>query len=328
MKNFEYAAPRTEAEVLGLLSAAPGEVEILAGGTDLIGLMKKMVVTPNRVVNIMEVPTLKTIDELPDGGVSIGAAVTLDVLLDHPYLDVYPSIKQAIHGINSLQLQCQGTLGGEVCQRPQCWFYRNGMGLVSADVANGANRLHAIFGNGGPAKFVNNSRIAPALIALDAHLRVLGPSEKDERIVPVEEFFRVPKRNEDSILAIGPNQIVTHIILPPIQGRTCATYEVRHGEGPDYPLAAASAALTMDAYGTVRSAKVVLGQVAPTPWVSEEAARSLVGRRVNHDIAESAGLAAIARATPLSENEYKVQLAKVAVKRAILLAAGLETGGF
>src|SRR6185436_10131478 len=84
MKNFEYAAPRTEAEILGLLSATPGQVEILAGGTDLIGLMKKMVVTPDRVVNIMEVPSLKTIDELPDGSVSIGAAVTLDVLLEHP----------------------------------------------------------------------------------------------------------------------------------------------------------------------------------------------------------------------------------------------------
>ena len=328
MKNFEYAAPRTEVEILGLLSATPGQVEILAGGTDLVGLMKKMVVTPDRVVNIMEVPSLKTIDELPDGGVSIGAAVTLDVLLTHPYLDVYPSLKQAIHGINSMQLQSQGTLGGEVCQRPQCWFYRNGMGLLGADVANGANRLHAIFGNGGPAKFVNNSRIAPALIALDAKLRVIGPEEKDERLVPVEDFFRVPKREGESTLALAPNQFVTHVVLPPIAGRTCATYEVRHGEGPDYPLVAASAALRTDALGTVRSAKVVLGHVAPTPWVAEEAARAIVGRRVDHGSAELAGEAAVARATPLSENEYKVQLAKVAIKRVLLLAAGLETGGF
>lgn len=328
MKNFEYAAPRTEAEILSLLSAAPGQVEILAGGTDLVGLLKKMVVTPDRVVNIMEVPTLKSIDELPDGGVSIGAACTLDVILEHPYLDMYPAIKQAIHGISSLQLQSQGTLGGEVCQRPQCWFYRNGQGLVTADVAQGANRLHAIFGNAGPAKFVNGSRIAPALIALDAKLRVIGPTESDERLVPVEEFFRAPKREGDSLLALAPNQLVTHVVLPPIAGRTCATYEVRHGEGPDYPLAAASAALHLDAFGTVRAAKVVLGHVAPTPWVTDEAARTIVGRRIDHHLAESAGLAAVARATPLSENEYKVQLAKVAVKRAILLAAGLETGGF
>jgi xanthine dehydrogenase YagS FAD-binding subunit len=328
MKNFEYAAPRTEAEILGLLEATPGKVEILAGGTDLVGLMKKMVVTPDRVVNIMEVPTLKTIDELPDGSVSIGAAVTLDVILEHPYLDVYPSIKQAIRGINSAQLQNQGTLGGEVCQRPQCWYYRSGMGLLNADVAKGANRLHAILGNSGAAKFVNNSRIAPALIALDARLRVLGPSEKDERLVSVEELFRIPKREGESVLTLAPNQFVTHVILPPIAGRTCATYEVRHGEGPDYPLAAASVALHLDALGTARSAKVVLGHVAPTPWVSDEAMQAILGRRINHAVAESAGLAAVSRANPLSENDYKVQLAKVAVKRAVLLAAGLETGGF
>lgn len=328
MKNFEYAAPQTEAEVLGFLASAPGPVEILAGGTDLVGLMKKMVVTPERVVNIMEVPTLKTIDELPDGSLSIGAAVTLDVLLEHPYLDLYPSIKQAIHGISSMQLQSQGTLGGEICQRPQCWFYRNGLGLVSADVTQGANRLHAILGNGGPAKFVNNSRIAPALIALDAQVRILGPGENDERFVAVEDLFRVPKRDEDRLLALELSQLVTHIVLPPIAGRTCATYEVRHGEGPDYPLAAASAALLLDVSGRVRSAKVVLGHVAPTPWVSAEASRAIVGRRIDQATAELAGNAAVAAATPLSENEYKVQLAKVAVKRAILLAAGLETGGF
>jgi len=328
MKAFEYAAPRTEAEVLALLSADPGKVEILAGGTDVIGLMKKMIVTPDRVVNIMEVPTLKTIDELPDGGIAIGAAVTLNVLLDHPYLDLYPSVKQAIRGINSMQLQCQGTLGGEVCQRPQCWFYRSGMGLLRSNVAQGANHYHAILSNSGPAKFVNNSRIAPALIALDAQVRVLGPTEEEEHFVPVEQFFRVPKREGDSVVALASNQLLTHVILPPIAGRTCATYEVRHGEGPEYPLAAASAALRMDAFGVVHEAKVAMGHVAPTPWVAHEAAQTLIGRHVDHERAELAGQAAVSRATPLTENEYKVQLAKVAVKRAILLAAGVETGGF
>jgi xanthine dehydrogenase YagS FAD-binding subunit len=141
-------------------------------------------------------------------------------------------------------------------------------------------------------------------------------------------LFRIPKREGESVLALAPNQFVTHVILPPIAGRTCATYEVRHGEGPDYPLAAASVALHLDTLGIARSAKVVLGHVAPMPWVSEEATRTILGCRIDHGIAESAGLAAVSCATPLSENEYKVQLAKVAVKRAILLAAGLETGGF
>ena len=328
MKAFEYAAPRTEQDVLALLSAESDSVEILAGGTDLVGLMKKMIVTPDRVVNIMEIPTLKTIDEMPDGGISIGAAVTLDVLLDHPYLDVYPSVKQAIRGINSMQLQCQGTLGGEICQRPQCWFYRNGLGLLGADVEGGANRYHAILGNQGMAKFVNSSRIAPALISLDACVRVVGPEEADEQFIAIEDFFRVPKRDGDRLFALSSGQFVSHIILPPIAGRTCATYEVRHGEGPDYPLAASSVALKMDALGIVREAKITLGHVAPTPWVAHEAGRMLVGHRVDAALAEAAGTVAVALATPMSENEYKVQLAKTAVKRAVLLAAGLETGGF
>ena len=127
---------------------------------------------------------------------------------------------------------------------------------------------------------------------------------------------------------LQPTQLLTHIVLPPIDGRTCATYEVRHGEGPAYPLASAATALQLDVLGTVRGAKVVLGQVAPTPWLSAEAARVLVGQRVTPAVAEIAGQAAVASATPLSENAYKVQLASVAVKRAVLLAAGLETGGF
>jgi xanthine dehydrogenase YagS FAD-binding subunit len=328
MKAFEYASPRTEAEVVQLLSAELGKTEILAGGTDLVGLMKKMIVTPDRVVNIMNVPTLKSIDELPDGGVSIGAAVTLDDLLTHPYLDVYPAIKQAIRGIDSMQLQAQGTLGGEVCQRPRCWFYRNGDGLLSHNVTEGANEFHAILGNSGPAKFVNSSRIAPALIALNAELRVVGPEEDAERFIPLAEFFRSPHRETQREHVLTSDQFVTHVILPPINGRTCATYEVRHGEGPDYPLAAAAASLQLDGFGIVHEASVVLGQVAPMPWISQEAISVLRGHKVTEALAEDAGQAAVSQATPLSQNEYKVQLAKVAVKRAVLLAAGFETGGF
>ena len=227
-----------------------------------------------------------------------------------------------------MQLQAQGTLGGEVCQRPRCWFYRNGDGLLSENVAEGANEFHAILGNSGPAKFVNSSRIAPALIALDAQLRVLGPEEEDEQFVPLAQFFRSPHREGQREHVLEPNQFVTHILLPPIEGRTCATYEVRHGEGPDYPLAAAAAALRLDSFGIVHDANVVLGQVAPMPWISHEAIDVLRGRKVDEALAEAAGQAAVSRATPLSQNEYKVQLAMVAVKRAVLLAAGYETGGF
>ena len=330
MKNFEYAAPRTEAEVPELLSDKPGNVEILAGGTDIIGLMKKMIVTPDRVVNIMEVASMQGIEQTAEGGIAIGAVVTLDTLLDSPYLKDYPAITQAIRGINSMQLQSQGTLGGDICQRARCCYFRSGHGLLTDGDRHpvyGENELHAILGNQGLAKFVSGSRIGPALIALGATARILGPSEDEEQFVPVEDFFRTPRHEAQRETVLQPNQLLTHLVLPPVAGHKSATYEVRHGEGPDYPLAAAAASLKIN-LGAVTEAKIVLGQVAPTPWISKEAARKMVGLHVTHETAEAVGEAAVASATPMSDNEYKVQLAKVAVKRAILLAAGLETGGF
>ena len=330
MKAFEYAAPRTETGVVELLSGEPGKTEVLAGGTDLVGLMKKMIITPDRVVNLMDIPSLKVLEPSPEGELVIGAAVTLDNLLDSPYLQDYPAVAHAIRGIDSMQLQAQGTIGGEVCQRPRCWFFRNGHGLIDPkqDLAGqGDNRFHAIFGNQGPAKFVSSSRTAPALIVLNARLRVLGPKADQETMVPVADFFRAPRHAGQREHVLEPNQFVTHIVLPPVSGTNNATYEVRQGAGPDFPLASAAANLRIEA-GIVRDSRIVLGQVAPTPWVSYLASDALQGLPVNRATAEAAGEAAVSEATPLSDNQYKVQLAKVAVKRAILLAAGLETGGF
>jgi xanthine dehydrogenase YagS FAD-binding subunit len=330
MRNFEYASPTTEAELLEHLRDWPGETELIAGGTDLVGLMKNMVITPKRVVNLLEIPNFKDVEELDGGVVSVGATVTLDIMLVHPYLNPYPALRQTIEGISSMQIQCQGTLGGEVLQRPQCWYFRDNRGLLAAGgklPEQGENRFHAILGNQGPAKFVSASRLAPALIALGAQARVIGPEPTDEQIVPVEKLFRVPRHEGERENMLAAGQVVTHILLPPANGIANAAYEVRHGEGADYPLAAAAAALVIDG-GLVREAKIVMGHVAPTPWISDEAAAAIVGRLVSAETAEAAGAAAVASATPLSNNGYKVQLAKVAVKRAILRAAGLETGGF
>lgn len=328
MKAFEYAAPRHEAGVLELLSAEPGQTEILAGGTDLVGLMQQMIVTPDRVVNIKEVPTLRGI-EVDSQGVTIGATTTLDELVDSTELDPFPAIKQVIRNITSPQIVAQGTLGGELCQRPRCWYFRNGHGLLAAadKVASGENRFHAIFGNAGPARYVHPSRLAPALVALGAQVRVIGPTDEDETIMPVEALFHTPRHQRQREVVLAPNQLLTHVLVPHAGERLNASYEVRHGEGPDYPLAAAAASLRI-AGGVVREADVVLGHVAPVPWLSPAAAQAILGRPVTHDTAAAAGEAAVASATPLSDNAYKVQLARVAVKRAILLAAGLETGGF
>ncbi len=330
MKNFEYAQPRTEAEVLEVLASAKGSTELLAGGTDLVGLLKKMVVTPNRVVDLGQVASLQSMEHDPLGQLWVGAGVHLDDFLSSRLTDPYPAIKQAIQGIASVQLQAQGTLGGELMRRPRCWYFRNGYGLLAEQgrrVVQGDNRYHAILGNRGPAKFVNASRLAPALISLRAQVRVIGPDADNEQIMSVERLFQTPRTEQERETTLSSRQIMTHVILPADQGYLSAAYEVRHGEGPDAPLAAAAATMQVVA-GLVRKACIVMGQVAPIPWISAEAERVLVGQPLSEAVAQQAGLAALADASPLSNNQYKVQLAQVAVKRAILRAAGTEFGGF
>ena len=139
---------------------------------------------------------------------------------------------QAIDNIASMQLSCQGTIGGEICQRPQCWFFRGGRGLLAEQgqaVLSGDNRYHAIFANAGPAKFVNNSRTAPALMAWNAMVRVIGPDVEEESLVPLADFYRIPRHDGQRETMLRPGQLISHILLPPAGDRTSATYEVRHG---------------------------------------------------------------------------------------------------
>ncbi|MGD9646941.1 MAG: xanthine dehydrogenase family protein subunit M [Pirellulales bacterium] len=329
MKAFSFAAPRSESEVLDMLVDRWGQAEILAGGTDLVGLMRQTVVNPERVVYIGNVDEFRGV--VADSfGVRIGAITTLDDLADDAALSPYSAIGQAIRGISSMQLQAQGTLGGELCQRPRCWFFRNGQGLLAQRgrlVTDGDNRYHAILGNDGPAKFVHPSRLAPALVALGAQVRLAGPTADDEMSLPLEYFFRIPRDESERETLLLPNQVLTHVMLPPADGVASATYEVRHGAGPDYPLAAAAAALKFDG-PFVSEARIVLGHAAPIPWRATTAERAIVGQAITPATVKAAGEAAVAAATPLSANRYKVQLARVSVERALLMAAGQETGGF
>jgi xanthine dehydrogenase YagS FAD-binding subunit len=145
--------------------------------------------------------------------------------------------------------------------------------------------------------------------------------------MPVEHLFQIPRHDRERENTLQPRQLLTHVILPADQGHLSAAYEVRHGVGPDAPLAAAAATLQLVS-GIVRQACVVMGQVAPIPWISAEAERVLVGQALSDGLAERAGQAAVSEASPLSNNAYKIHLAQVAVKRAILRATGSETGGF
>lgn len=329
MKRFQYAQPRTEREAIELLADPNKDSVVLAGGTDLVGLMKRMVVTPDRVVNLNEIHSLQGIDFDADGNTWVGAAVHLDEFVDDRRTDSYASVKQVIQGISSIQLQSQGTLVGELLRRPNCWYFRSGHGLLAKQgtmVVDGDNRYHAILGNRGPAKFVNPSRLAPAMISLGARIRVVGPKSDEEHFLDLADLYRTPTSEREKEHVLGRGQFVTHLILPPHGNRMSAAYEVRHGEGPDPPLAAAAVSLDVR-LGRVHDARIVLGQVAPTPWIAAEAARHFIGQPISEESAALVGAEAVAGAVALSENEYKIQLAQVAVKRAILRAAGYETGG-
>jgi xanthine dehydrogenase YagS FAD-binding subunit len=185
-------------------------------------------------------------------------------------------------------------------------------------VPEGDNRYHAILGNAGPAYFVNPSSLAPALIALGAKLRIFGPGGQTE--MNLENFFNTPTSANEKEYRLKSNEIVTEIIVPSAGGWRNATYEVRQKEALDWPLAAAAVALKMSGK-TVESARVVLGHVAPVPWRSAEAQAYLAGKTISEQVAETAGTLAVARAKAMSRNAYKIQLAKVAVKRALLKAA-------
>lgn len=322
MQAFEYASPGTLKEALSLLGAEWGEADVLAGGTDLISLMKDYIHTPKRVVNIKNIKELGGISRA-GGNLRIGAAVTLDELLANQIVrSEYPALAEAARGVTSPQIRNMGTVGGDLCQRPRCWYFRNGHGLLAMQngkslVPNGENKYHAIFGSG-PAHFVSASSLGPALIALGAKIKAVSASGPRE--IGAGEFFIAPSDAKAREIALKPNEIVTEIVVPAAKDVRNSTYEVRHKDALDWPLATASVALTMKG-SSVGTARIVLGHVAPAPHVAAEAEKMLAGKTVDAALAAKAAEAAVAGAKPLSGNAYKVQLARVAVKRALLAAA-------
>ena len=324
MQAFEYARPTTKEDAVKLLAANWDESEILAGGTDLLDRTKDFVSTPKRVVSLHSVKELQSVRFSPSEGLRVGAMVTLNELAENAQVRrAYPVLVDVANDIGSPQIRNVGTVGGNLCQRPRCWYYRAGYGLLAKDngkplVPDGDNRYHAILGNEGPAYFVSPSSLGPLLIALGAKLKLFGP--EGPRELPVEQFFVTPKSDTDREHALKPNEIITEVVVPPLHGAKAGWYSVEQKEGLDWPLVQAAVVLHMNG-STMKSARVVLGHVAPVPWPSPEAAQSLEGKTISESVADEAGKAAVSKATPLSKNKYKVQLARVAVKRAILKAA-------
>ena len=328
MKAFSYVNPKNEKEAIGALSAEPDKVMPLAGGQDLLARLKDYIAEPDRVVNVKGALDA-TVTSMAGGGLKIGAAMKIADLAEHAQVaKLYPAIALAAIEVGTPQIRNQGTVGGNLNQRPRCWYFRNEEFVCFKKGGNvcfspsGENQFHAIFGNG-PSFIVHPSSLAVPSVAYGATFRLAGP--KGERMVAAADYFTMPTlQNVRTENVLAPNELLTHVILPPPGTVKSGHYEVRYKESHDWPIAFATVVITM-AGDRIKSARVVMGAVAPIPWRSQAAEAALAGKPLNEATAAAAAEAALREAKPLSQNAYKVQVAKTAVKRAILNAAGITT---
>jgi xanthine dehydrogenase YagS FAD-binding subunit len=242
---------------------------------------------------------------------------------------LYPAVAAAATEVGTPQIRNAGTVGGNVNQRPRCWYFRNEefvcykKGGSRCFAVDGENQYHAIFGNDGPSHIVHPSSLAVPFVAYGARFRVVGPA--GEREVPAAEYFTLPTMKnvlKENVLA--DEDLLTHVILPAPGNVKTGHYEVRYKASHDWPIAFATVVLAMNG-ATISSARVVMGAVAPVPWRAQAAEQALVGKHLDEATAAAAAEAALTGARPMSRNGYKVQVAKTAVKRAILQAAGIKT---
>jgi xanthine dehydrogenase YagS FAD-binding subunit len=326
MKAFTHANPRDVTHALTLVRDARrnGRTAALAGGgSDLLGMMKERLVAPDLLVNLKAVRGLDEVTSQKGGGVLVGGLITLDALSRHPVIRRdYPVLAEAARSVATPQIRNVATLAGNLCQRPWCWYYRNGFkclkngGNTCYSVA-GENAFHAIFG-GGPSYIVHPSDTAPALVALDATFRIAAPS--GERVVPASDFFALPTVNAARENILKDDEALVGIVLPPLPAARSTYHKVLDREA--WTHAVVSAAVVMLMNGDVcERARIVLGGVAPVPWRLPEVEKMLAGQRVTPALAEKAGDLAVAGARPLAHNGYKVPLTRGMVGRTILAIA-------
>jgi xanthine dehydrogenase YagS FAD-binding subunit len=296
----------------------------VGGGSDLLALMKERIAGPDVLVNLK---TIKDLDQVKpaNDGVNIGGLITLDTLSRHDLIRTrYTVLAEAAETVATPQIRNVGTLAGNVCQRPWCWYFRNGFpcyknGGNTCFSFGGENQFHAIFG-GGPSYIVHPSDTAVALLALDAKFRIAGPS--GERILPAAEFFALPQQNPARENVLGPDEALAEIHMPATRMGTRSTYhKIMDREAWTHAVVSAAIVLEMDKQ-VCRSARVVLGGVAPVPWRLPKVEQMLAGQRINEALAAKAGETALEGAKPLAKNAYKVPLAKGLVRRTLLDLAG------
>ncbi|MCS7186235.1 MAG: xanthine dehydrogenase family protein subunit M [Armatimonadetes bacterium] len=322
MRAFEYVKPTTVAEVIRELGRSWEAAKILAGGTDLLGELKEGIIAPQKIVNLKGVADLGYIRFSEKEGLKLGALTTLAEIAAYPVIrQRYTALAEAARSVATPQIRNIATIGGNLCQRPRCWYYRDEntrclkKGGPICFAYNGENKFHAILG-GGPCYIVHPSDCAPALIAFKASVTIVSPRGK--RTVPLEEFFLLPSRRMDHETVLEPDEIVTEIQVPTPLPNTRSTY-LKFRERDSFDFAVVGAAVVVRLRGGVcEDVRIVLSGVAPIPWRSPEAEAVLKGKKITPSLAEQAAKAAVAKSQPLAQNAYKVPLTQAIVKQAIL----------
>jgi xanthine dehydrogenase YagS FAD-binding subunit len=324
VRAFTYTAPRDLISTLDRL-AAPGTHAVMGGGTDLVNSMKSYIETPADIVDIQGVQELQTLDTSGDP-VHIGVGVKLvDMLASAPLMQLFPILGDAANVVATPQLRNVGTVGGTLCQRPRCWYFRSEdfnclrKGGSECYAILGENRYHAILGGTG-CFIVHPSDLAPALIALGAQAVI--SSAAGTRSIPLESFFIGPEVDVHRENVLEPGEMLVRVDVPrPASGQRGVYLKARGRQTWDFATTAAAVSLVMSG-STCTSARVVLGGVAPKPWRAPDAEAALQGRSITAAVAAQAAAAAMKLARPMQYNAYKIDQVQVLIQRAVLQAAG------
>lgn len=326
MKGFRNVNPRTPGEAVAALQRFRREgaqAVVTGGGSDLLGMIKERLVQPDVLVNLKSLEGHDDV-QVTEDGTHIGGLITLQAVAEHPDLiRKYPVLSQAAASVGTPQIRNVGTLAGNICQRPWCWYLRNDFpcfknGGSTCFARLGENQFHAIFG-GGPSHIVHPSDTAPALVALDARVKILGPA--GERAVAARDFFTWPTEDPARENVLREDEIVTGLLLPAPVAGVRSTYQ-KLLDRESWTHALVSVAVVLEMQGQVcRGARIVLGGVAPVPLERPEAARLVEGQPVTPARAAAAADAAVRDARPLAKNGYKVGLTRSLVRRTLLALA-------
>lgn len=324
MNRFTYVDCTTVDQALDQIGP---DVSIKAGGIDLLDLMKDGIVTPPRLVNIRNISSLRGITMTPQG-LQLGPLATLSEIAAHPEIErTYTALADAAGHAATPQVRNMATVGGNIMQRPRCWYFRSsdfdckkkGGTSDECHAHEGENEYHAIMNNGTCA-MVHPSSTAVPLLAMNAEVELT--SKRGKRRVAMADFYLPPEKSLEKETAVQPGELITAIYVPsPAQGTRSAYQKYGEKESFDWPLADAGVVLVLDG-ARCQKASIVLGVAAPTPIRATAAENVLAGKVIDEATARAAARAAMEGATPLSQNGFKTQLFQTAIYRTILLAAG------